>query len=240
MDELPSYADLPPAPDGARTAWGLFGPDDNVGLFNLQTPERVLEAARLIRRGVVVSARCSGRHFQPSPMAASRGVPRHRVLHDPGTVGFDDVLDNFFPQGSSQWDSLGHVGYGPNMFYNAATEEDVASGTPQHHRPLGPTRHRRPGGRPATCRRPSPATGRPYDPGTITAYSVGDLEAARPGRAWSSNRAIFCCSTPASRRGGYRQPPASGPRTAPRRVDPGRRPRGGDVRGIFGTATWPP
>ena len=65
--------------------------------------------------------------FSP-PIAATRGIPRHHVLHTPGTIGFDDVYDNFFPQGSSQWDSLGHVGYAPDAFYNGATEDDVATG----------------------------------------------------------------------------------------------------------------
>src|SRR2546421_608227 len=32
MPELPDYADLPSAPNGGRSAWGLFGADDNVGL----------------------------------------------------------------------------------------------------------------------------------------------------------------------------------------------------------------
>ena len=59
MDELPSYADLPPAPDGARTAWGLFGPDDNLGLLNLLTADRIREAAKLVRRGAVVPPECA-------------------------------------------------------------------------------------------------------------------------------------------------------------------------------------
>ena len=40
MAELPSYRELPPAPRGGRSAWGLFGPEDNLGLINLLTPER--------------------------------------------------------------------------------------------------------------------------------------------------------------------------------------------------------
>ena len=51
MSELPRYQDLPTAPRGGRSAWGLFGPDDNLGLVNLMTPERVAAAARLVRTG---------------------------------------------------------------------------------------------------------------------------------------------------------------------------------------------
>jgi hypothetical protein len=54
MTELPEYADLPPAPGGGRSAWGLFGPGDNLGLVNLMTPERI--AAGLVRRGQVFCA----------------------------------------------------------------------------------------------------------------------------------------------------------------------------------------
>ena len=51
MSELPRYEDLPAAPRGGRSAWGLFGPDDNLGLVNLMTPDRVAAAARLVRTG---------------------------------------------------------------------------------------------------------------------------------------------------------------------------------------------
>jgi hypothetical protein len=177
MAELPSYDELPAAPRGGRSAWGVFGADDNVGLFNLQTPERVVEAARLIRRGVVFPLDAPVDTFNP-PVAASRGVPRHRVLHTPGTVGFDDVLDNFFPQGSSQWDALGHVGYAPNMFYNGATEEDVANG---RRNTIDHWARRGIAGRAVLLDMPATLAdaGRPYDPGTNTAFSVGDLELAR-------------------------------------------------------------
>jgi hypothetical protein len=44
MNELPSYRELPPAARGGRSAWGLFGPDDNIGLVNLLTPERLVRS----------------------------------------------------------------------------------------------------------------------------------------------------------------------------------------------------
>jgi kynurenine formamidase len=177
MAELPSYDELPPAPEGGRSAWGVFGAEDNVGLFNLQTPERVLGAAQLIRRGAVFPLDAPVDTFYP-PIAASRGVPRHRVLHVPGTFGFDDVLDNFFPQGSSQWDSLGHVGYAPDMFYNGATEDDVASG---RRNTIDHWARRGIAGRAVLLDMVATLAddGRPYDPGTNTAFSVDDLELAR-------------------------------------------------------------
>src|ERR1700722_19456224 len=127
MSNLPSYDELPAAPNGGRSGWGVFGPDDNVGLFNLQGPEQVRAAATLVRKGAVFPLDAPLDRFNP-PLATGRGAPRHKVLHRAGTFGFDDLLDNFYPQASSQWDSLGHVGYAPDAFYNGATEDDVLSG----------------------------------------------------------------------------------------------------------------
>jgi len=177
MTELPAYDDLPIAPAGGRSAWGLFGADDNVGLFNLQTPDRVVQAARLIRKGAVFPLDMSLEAFSPC-LHPRRGLPRHRVIHQPGTIVFDDVFDNFYPQVSSQWDSLGHVGYSPDSFYNGATEADVASGrrnTIEHWARRGLV------GRALVFDmvRSREGQGKPYDPGTDTAFSVEDLEFAR-------------------------------------------------------------
>jgi kynurenine formamidase len=172
MPNLPRYDELPSAPLGGRSAWGLFGPDDSVGLVNLLTPARVVAAARLVRKGAVFSLDAPADAFNP-PVSPGRGVPRHTVLHPPGGIGFDDVFDNFYPQGSSQWDSLGHVGYAPDSFYNGATEDDIASGrrnTIEHWARRGIV------GRAVVLDmvRTFAEAGREYDPGTST-----DLEAAR-------------------------------------------------------------
>jgi hypothetical protein len=126
--ELPSYNELPPAELGGRSAWGLFGPDDNLGLVNLMTADRVLAASRLVRRGALFPLDLPFGSIAPA-LAKNRGVPRHSMLHRPGTGSFDDVYDNFYPQASSQWDSLAHVGYAAGQFYNGATEEDIQSGS---------------------------------------------------------------------------------------------------------------
>ncbi len=177
MVELPSYNELPAAPEGGRSGWGVFGPDDNVGLFNLLTPDRVVAAARLIRKGALFPLDAPIDAFSP-PVATSRGLPRHHVLHAPGAIGFDDVYDNFYPQGSSQWDSLGHVGYAPDAFYNGASEEDIANGrrnTIEHWARHGLA------GRAVVLDmvRTLADAGRPFDPTTRAAFSVEDLELAR-------------------------------------------------------------
>jgi kynurenine formamidase len=176
-NDLPDYDDLPVAAEGGRSAWGLFGADDNLGLVNLLTPERVVAAARLIRKGALFPLDAPVDAFSP-PIAATRGTPRHHLLHAPGTFAFDDVYDNFFPQGSSQWDSLAHVGYAPNAFYNGASEEDVIAGrrlTMEHWARHGIA------GRAVVLDMVATSTeaGRPYEPGVRTEFSVEDLESAR-------------------------------------------------------------
>ncbi len=177
MTDLPSYADLPPAPRGGRSAWGLFGPDDNLGLVNLMTPERIAAAARLVHRGQVFCLDMPLGSISPA-LAAFRGVPRHQVLHQAGTAGFDDVYDNFYPQASSQWDSLAHVGYAPDEMYNGATEQEVLAGarnTIEHWARHGMA------GRAVLLdvERAMREAGHPYHPGDAVAIDVADLELAR-------------------------------------------------------------
>ncbi|HEY6296403.1 MAG TPA: cyclase family protein [Streptosporangiaceae bacterium] len=177
MTELPSYADLPHAPLGGRSAWGLFGPDDNLGLVNLMTPERIAAAARLVRRGQLFCLDLPLGAISPA-LAAFRGTPRHHVLHPRGTAGFDDVYDNFYPQAGSQWDSLAHVGYAPDQMYNGATEQEILAGTRntiEHWARHGMA------GRAVLldAERALRDAGRPYNPGVNVEFDVEDLELAR-------------------------------------------------------------
>lgn len=126
VPELPAYDDLPAASEGGRSGWGVFGPDDNVGLVNLQTPGRVVEAARLVRRGALFPLDAPLDAFTHTHWGRS-GI-RHTVIRDPGGEFFDDLLDNFYLQTASQWDSLAHVGYSSEHFYNGVTPGDIAAG----------------------------------------------------------------------------------------------------------------
>jgi hypothetical protein len=106
---LPSYDELPVKPGApAGSSWGLWGDDDTLGCLNLMTPERVREAARLIRRG------------QAFPLDWNLGLPDPPFFGRPPlsmTVsvssehgrGENDFIA-FNPQGSSQWDGFRHVG----------------------------------------------------------------------------------------------------------------------------------
>lgn len=120
--ELPSYADLPLKED-LRVSWNLFGSDDSLGMLNTQTDERIANAARLITKGRMF-ALDRGTELMVAGGLFGRSTPRHSVFAT-RSGGLDDVMDNYFPQGSSQWDSLAHVPGFPGLFYNAASIDDV-------------------------------------------------------------------------------------------------------------------
>lgn len=121
-DRLPSYSELPISSDKPpRSAWGVFGEDDQLGCINLMTPAKAVEAARLVRTGK--SFALNWEFEKPNPAMFRRGNFRHTIT---GTgFGRDDVIDNFWPQASSQWDGLTHVGHPEHGFYNGVTAEQI-------------------------------------------------------------------------------------------------------------------
>ncbi len=126
--ELPRYDDLRPP----RGAGGAPGPVGAGRLGGPAEPPDGRQRPGLHRPGeegcgVLLDAALDA--VDP-PLDIDRGAPRHRLLHrpGPGLEDLDDVYDNFYPQVSSQWDSLAHVAYSPGVFYNGATDEDAPSG----------------------------------------------------------------------------------------------------------------
>ena len=122
-DSLPTYDQLPAVPGNPpKTAWGMFGADDQVGMFNLQTPERIVQAASLVRKGAMFPMNWD--QSLPSPPLYNRGAVRHTVMRRAGFGHHgDDVLDNFYTQQSSQWDALTHVGDFEHGFWGGVTVE---------------------------------------------------------------------------------------------------------------------
>jgi kynurenine formamidase len=171
VDELPAYRDLPQVEGGARSAWHLFGDDDSVGLMNLLTPERALAAAQLVRRGAVFPLDLPLDYL--TPPLFGRGADRRTTLSS-SNAGFDDVHDNFYPQAASQWDSLGHVAFAPDRFYNGRSAQDVRDGanTIDHWAARGVVTR-------AVVLDLEPTLADHGGPGTATELTVDELEAAR-------------------------------------------------------------
>lgn len=123
FDELPKIEKL-----GLRHAWGVWGPDDQLGTVNFITGDAVVGASRLVERGVTF--RLDLPITEPDPPLYGRQRLEHTVF-SAGRNTWDDKLDRFFPQASTQWDSLRHVRCREYGFYGGVTED------PDQHARLG-------------------------------------------------------------------------------------------------------
>jgi hypothetical protein len=70
----------------------------------------------------------------PSPPLFGREAYRHRIVTMAPAV-FDDRLDGFSPQGSSQWDAFSHYGHSTLGFYGGHDTEAVRGGALGMHTP---------------------------------------------------------------------------------------------------------
>ena len=111
--------------------WGRWGRDDEIGTLNYVTPGDVIAAARLVRKGKVMSLALN--YDQHGPQggkskypALGRFNPVHLMLRT-GTDAYSGVLDHRKIRGTddlvimplqcgTQWDGLGHIMYGDHMW----------------------------------------------------------------------------------------------------------------------------
>ncbi|KAF1809940.1 hypothetical protein P152DRAFT_421986 [Eremomyces bilateralis CBS 781.70] len=130
IPKLPDYKDMPPVegmPHG--TAWGLFDKDgekDEVGTFNLLTPEVVIKASSEIKTGRSVVLNWSlDRIFNPG---FGRTKFQHKILDWREKIeeySYDDEI-TINTQSGSQWDGLRHYGYSQNgRYYNGVHHDDI-------------------------------------------------------------------------------------------------------------------
>ena len=180
-ENLPRYRELP-AKEGnpPKTAWGLFGDDDNVGMFNLQTPERIAAAARLVKKGAMFTM--NWEQELPNPPLFNRGHFRHTVSREiPVGHHGDDVLDNFYTQASSQWDGLTHVGDFEHGFWGGVRVEELRSTGDKSRLGIDHWARRGIAGRAVLLdvARHLEEQGRPLDHNKTIGITVADLEATR-------------------------------------------------------------
>jgi kynurenine formamidase len=114
-DELPELAGL-----GLRHAWSVFGSGDELGTVNHMAPGTIVAAAQLVSEGRIF--RLDLPLDLPDPPLFSR-APLHHTLHATSRNMWDDRLDSFFPQGSTQWDALRHVRCREFGFYGGVTDD---------------------------------------------------------------------------------------------------------------------
>ena len=110
--------------------WGRWGPDDELGTLNHTSPEDIVRAAQLVRRGRVYSLGInfdsSGPQSGKTTYPAGRFNPVHTMLRS-GVDAYSGVLDKrgirsaddvvTMPlQCATHWDALGHIFYGDHMW----------------------------------------------------------------------------------------------------------------------------
>jgi len=116
--------------------WGRWGADDEKGTINHITPERLVEAGKLIKQGKIFDLgipmdqngpQKGGGRINPVHLMSQTGQGQNI----PGGFHFaDDYI--FMPlQGSSQWDGLAHVYY-DDQLYNGFPASDVGLGGAEH------------------------------------------------------------------------------------------------------------
>jgi kynurenine formamidase len=121
----------------ARTSnWGKWGPDDQQGAVNYITPEKVVEAAGLVRRGRVFSLAIpfnedgpqSGRGRMNPTLAMRRtGTDFAAEAFDtPSGIGFADDMLTTSLQAATHWDALSHI-FDHGRMWNDRSAAEVTS-----------------------------------------------------------------------------------------------------------------
>ncbi|HYL40064.1 MAG TPA: cyclase family protein [Candidatus Binatus sp.] len=113
--ELPIRAGLP-----QRSAWGVFGDDDQLGTLNLLTPERTAAAARLVRSGRVFPLA-----LDMDAALGAMGRPPFRHHIEFSQLGADDYYDSLYSQAATCWDSLSRIAHPVRGYYNGCRQEDI-------------------------------------------------------------------------------------------------------------------
>ncbi len=109
--------------------WGRWGEDDEIGTLNHVTPEMIVEAAKLVRKG-----KCFGLALPfdlNGPQRTGSGTPRFNPVHTMFRSGCDEYSPHAVDRGGfkgaddmvtmplqcgTQWDGLGHVFYEGKMW----------------------------------------------------------------------------------------------------------------------------
>lgn len=104
--------------------WGRWGDDDEIGTLNFVTPEKRIEAAKLVRTGKVIdlgmpfdkNGPFEAGGFRVNPVHVMTILPSDTAQSPDGLISADDMIITGL-QSATQWDGLAHVGYG-GYFYN--------------------------------------------------------------------------------------------------------------------------
>jgi len=131
--------DLSELLQGSRRNWGMWGPDDEVGSLNYLTAEEVLTGIRQVRQGKVFTLQVPMGHPHGDLTFPGR-EPMEKVMNFdesswkdgggpqfPGGLHYADDSITINTQGSTQYDALGHLWYGGEI-YNGYSADTTVGG----------------------------------------------------------------------------------------------------------------
>jgi len=115
--------------------WGRWGANDELGGLNFLTNEEVLRGIRAVKQGKTFMLGVPVARPQGDPLHPIRSQPIRTQTHDegfylsgrsqpfPGGLKYSDDVIVMFPQGTTQYDALGHAWYGDKIYngYDAKT-----------------------------------------------------------------------------------------------------------------------
>jgi len=113
--------------------WGKWGANDELGTLNYISPEKIVRAAALVRRGAIFSLAIPFDSAGPQTGLGGRINPIHYMLQDGGDVA--SGAQDFIPalrycddavtmplQCATQWDALSHIYFDGKMYNDRGPE----------------------------------------------------------------------------------------------------------------------
>jgi kynurenine formamidase len=113
---------------GLPKNWGRWGADDQIGCLNFLTSAEVLRGVKAVQQGKVFMLGVPVARPEGDPLHPIRAQPIHTMTSDegffisgrikpmPGGLKYSDDVLTMFPQGSTQYDALGHAWYGEKLY----------------------------------------------------------------------------------------------------------------------------
>jgi len=107
--------------------WGRWGPEDEAGTLNFVSPEDLVNAGRLIRKGKAFSLGLNfdrngpqrglwGNRFNPIHTMLATGTDAVSGNQDKGGLRYADDMVSLPLQCGTQWDALGHIFFDERMW----------------------------------------------------------------------------------------------------------------------------
>ena len=107
--------------------WGKWGPNDEYGTLNYITPEDVINAGKLIKKGRTFALGLNfdrfgpqknswGNRFNPIHLMLATGTDAVSGRQDSMKIRYADDMISMPLQCGTQWDALGHIFYDEQMW----------------------------------------------------------------------------------------------------------------------------